>query len=90
MAKQNTAPTMKDVAKEAGVSLGTVSKVINGIPVGDEYRKKVEQAIKTLDYHINAYAKGLKNNRTTPWRSFCPICSTLSLVWWHTTSTGRW
>ena len=38
MAKQNTAPTMKDVAKEAGVSLGTVSKVINGIPVGDEYR----------------------------------------------------
>ena len=64
MAKQNTAPTMKDVAKEAGVSLGTVSKVINGIPVGDEYRKKVEQAIKTLDYHINAYAKGLKNNRT--------------------------
>ena len=89
MAKQNTAPTMKDVAKEAGVSLGTVSKVINGIPVGDEYRKKVEQAIKTLDYHINAYAKGLKNNRTYT-RSFCPICSTLSLVWWHTTSTGRW
>ena len=42
MAKQNTAPTMKDVAKEAGVSLGTVSKVINGIPVGEEYRKKVE------------------------------------------------
>ena len=64
MAKQSTAPTMKDVAKEAGVSLGTVSKVINGIPVGDEYRKKVEQAIKALDYHINAYAKGLKNNRT--------------------------
>lgn len=64
MAKQNAAPTMKDVAREAGVSLGTVSKVINGIPVGDEYRKKVEQAIKMLDYHINAYAKGLKNNRT--------------------------
>ena len=64
MAKQTTTPTMKDVAKEAGVSLGTVSKVINGIPVGEEYRKKVEQAIKTLDYHINNYAKGLKNNRT--------------------------
>ena len=54
MAKQNTAPTMKDVAKEAGVSLGTVSKVINGIPVGEEYRKKVEQAIKELDNLILA------------------------------------
>ena len=64
MAKQNTAHTMKDVAKEAGVSLGTVSKVINGIPVGEEYRKKVEQAIKELDYHLNAYARGLKSNRT--------------------------
>ena len=64
MAKQNAAPTMKDVAREAGVSLGTVSKVINGIPVGEEYRKKVEQAIKELDYHLNAYARGLKSNRT--------------------------
>ena len=64
MAKQSSAPTMKDVAKEAGVSLGTVSKVINGIPVGEEYRKKVEQAIKELDYHLNAYARGLKSNRT--------------------------
>ena len=58
MAKQNTAPTMKDVAKEAGVSLGTVSKVINGIPVGDEYRKKVEQAIKTLDYTSTPTPRG--------------------------------
>ena len=32
--KSNT-PTMKDVAKEAGVALGTVSKVFNGLPVGD-------------------------------------------------------
>lgn len=63
MAKQ-PAPTMKDVAKEAGVSLGTVSKVINGIPVGEKYRLKVEQAIKTLNYAVNAYARALKTNRT--------------------------
>ena len=44
MAKTN-APTMKDVAREAGVSLGTVSKVINGITVREEYKKKVEAAI---------------------------------------------
>lgn len=72
MAKQNTAPTMKDVAKEAGVSLGTVSKVINGIPVGEEYRKKVEQAIKELDYHLNAYARGLKSNRTNTIAAILP------------------
>ena len=63
MKKQN-APTMKDVAKKAGVALGTVSKVINGIPVGEEYRLKVEEAIKELNYEVNTYARGLKTNRT--------------------------
>ena len=33
-------PTMKDVAREAGVALGTVSKVVNGIPVGDSSSAK--------------------------------------------------
>ncbi len=64
MAKQNSAPTMKDVAREAGVALGTVSKVINGIPVGESYRLKVEAAIEKLNYRINSYAKGLKSNKT--------------------------
>ncbi len=62
--KSGEAPTMKDVAREAGVALGTVSKVINGIPVGDSYRKKVEAAIKKLDYQVNNYARGLKTNKT--------------------------
>lgn len=64
MNKTNSAPTMKDVAREAGVALGTVSKVINGIPVGESYRIKVEEAIKKLNYRVNSYAKGLKSNRT--------------------------
>lgn len=55
---------MKDVAREAGVALGTVSKVINGIPVGESYRVRVEEAIEKLNYRINSYAKGLKSNRT--------------------------
>ena len=37
MKKENSAPTMKDVAREAGVALGTVSKVVNGLPVGETY-----------------------------------------------------
>lgn len=64
MAIPNPAPTMKDVAKEAGVALGTVSKVINGIPVGESYRLKVEAAIEKLNYRVNSYAKGLKKNKT--------------------------
>ena len=34
MKRKEHAPTMKDVAREAGVALGTVSKVFNSIPVG--------------------------------------------------------
>ena len=64
MNKPNSAPTMKDVAREAGVALGTVSKVINGIPVGESYRLRVEEAIAKLNYRINSYAKGLKSNQT--------------------------
>ena len=64
MKNTNSAPTMKDVAREAGVALGTVSKVINGIPVGESYRVRVEEAIEKLNYRINSYAKGLKSNRT--------------------------
>ena len=63
MTKTN-APTMKDVAREAGVSLGTVSKVINGITVREEYKKKVEAAIASLHYEINTYARGLKTKKT--------------------------
>ena len=46
MKSEHSVPTMKDVAREAGVALGTVSKVVNGIPVGESYRLRVEEAIK--------------------------------------------
>lgn len=62
--KNQSAPTMKDVAKEAGVALGTVSKVINGLPVGEVYRSKVNAAIKKLNYEVNIYARGLKVQQT--------------------------
>lgn len=64
MKKNTSSPTMKDVAREAGVALGTVSKVVNGIPVGETYRIRVEETIKRLNYHINSYAQGLKANKT--------------------------
>lgn len=64
MKKTNSAPTMKDVAREAGVALGTVSKVVNGLPVGESYRQQVEYAIKKLNYQVNSYAQGLKTKKT--------------------------
>lgn len=64
MSKANSNPTMKDVAAEAGVALGTVSKVVNGLPVGEEYRIRVEEAIRKLNYQVNSYAQGLKLNKT--------------------------
>ena len=57
-------PTMKDVSREAGVALGTVSRVFNGLPVGEEYRIKVEEAAQQLGYQVNPYARGLKTNKT--------------------------
>ena len=61
---QKSLPTMKDVAQEAGVALGTVSKVFNGIPVGDSYRLRVEAAAKKLGYQVNQYARGLRASKT--------------------------
>ena len=64
MKKNTTAPTMKDVAQLAGVSLGTVSNVVRGLPVGQQYRVKVEEAIRSLNYQVNSYAQGMKADRT--------------------------
>lgn len=57
--------TMKDVAAEAGVSVGTVSRVINKEKgIKDVTLRKVRQAIETLHYIPDNYARGMKTNRT--------------------------
>lgn len=57
--------TIKDVAKKAGVGLGTVSRVLNNHPsVSEETKKKVLDAIKELDYNPNAIARSLKIKST--------------------------
>ena len=66
---------MKDVAALAGVSLGTVSKVMNNIPVGDEYRIRVEEAARNLGYRVNNYARTLKTNRTNTVAVLMPSAS---------------
>lgn len=57
--------TMKDVAKLAGVSVGTVSRVINGESgIKELTLSKVNAAIQELNYIPDAYARGMKKNRT--------------------------
>ena len=56
--------TIKDVAKDAGVSVGTVSNVINGGRVSKEKKNLVMRSIKKLDYQINALAKGMRTQKT--------------------------
>src|SRR5690606_14927689 len=55
-----------DVAREAGVSMATVSRVVNNNPnVKPQTRKKVYEAIERLGYRPNAVARGLASKRTT-------------------------
>ena len=58
--------TIYDVAKEADVSLATVSRVINGSEVvKGATKEKVEAAIKKMGYKPNAIAQGLALQKTT-------------------------
>src|SRR6266567_7152014 len=58
-------PTIREVADLAGVAVGTVSHVITGsVPVSEPLRKKVQAAIRELDYHPNHVARSLKTSRT--------------------------
>ena len=58
--------TIYDVAEEAGVSLATVSRVINGSNVVKEATKlKVQKAIEKLDFKPNQVARGLATSKTT-------------------------
>lgn len=58
--------TIYDVAREANVSMATVSRVVNGNPnVKPSTRKKVLEVIERLEYRPNAVARGLASKKTT-------------------------
>jgi LacI family transcriptional regulator len=60
--------TLADVARRAGVSAATVSRIVNGSPkiVSEELRERVLRAVQDLQYVPNAHAQLLaRSNRTT-------------------------
>lgn len=64
MAKKTV--TIYDVANEAGVSMATVSRVVNGNKnVKKETSEKVQAVIDRLNYRPNQVARGLASNKTT-------------------------
>ncbi len=59
------AVTMHDVAARAGVSIKTVSNVVNGYPhIRPQTRERVEEAIAALGYQLNVSARNLRQGRT--------------------------
>ena len=63
----NTNPTLYDVAREAGVSLATASRALNGSSrvVKDEYRERVERAAARLGYTPNLSAQAVAKGAST-------------------------
>lgn len=72
MAKKNV--TIRDVARAAGVSPGTVSRAINASPlVKPETRERVMQVVEALNYRPNVIARRLSTGKTLAIKVFVPF-----------------
>ncbi len=79
-------PTIREVAKRAGVAPITVSRVINdGHSVSPETRQRVELAIAELDYIPNALGTSLRSKRT---QTLALLLSDITNPFWTTVARG--
>jgi len=67
MSERNKAATLKDVARESGASVATVSRVLSnsGYPVSQEMRNRILKTAERLNYTPNLFARGLKTNESS-------------------------
>jgi DNA-binding LacI/PurR family transcriptional regulator len=73
--------TIRDVARKAGVGVGTVSRVLNDHPaVTDETRERVRAAIASLDYQPSRVARALSRRRSTTVAVIVPFLTHASAV----------
>ncbi|HZV57093.1 MAG TPA: LacI family DNA-binding transcriptional regulator [Sphingobium sp.] len=74
MAKRSKRPTIIDIARQAGVSFKTVSRVLNNNPhVGKDLRERVLKASADLDYRPNLAARSLAGPRNYSIALLIPI-----------------
>ena len=75
------AVTIRDVARKAGVGIGTVSRVLNDSPmVSEETRHKVQIAIEALDYSPSSVARRLSGGRSMAIAVIAPFFTRRSYV----------
>lgn len=67
MAKKSSVATIKDIARECGASVTTVSRVLSnsGYPVSTQMRDRIVKTAQKLNYTPNLFARGLKTNEST-------------------------
>ena len=74
-------PTIRDVARQAGVSVATVSRVLNDSPlVVEPTRERVQAAVDELGYRPNATARNLSIGRTAAIGVVVPFLTTPSVI----------
>lgn len=56
--------TIKDIAKKTGLSVGTVSRYLNGYKLKKNNEVKISNAIEELNFRVNGYARFLKTKRS--------------------------
>ncbi|WP_321331120.1 LacI family DNA-binding transcriptional regulator [uncultured Bacteroides sp.] len=78
---------IKDIARLADVSVGTVDRVIHGRSgVSESSRKRVEEILKQLDYQPNMYASALASNKKYSFA--CLLPQHLKGEYWTAVETG--
>jgi DNA-binding LacI/PurR family transcriptional regulator len=81
LARDDRLPTIRDVARHAGVSVATVSRVLNDVPVvSDDMRERVREAIARLGYRPSSAARSLSLGRSQAIGVVAPFFTSPSVV----------
>ena len=75
--------TMKDIAREFGISVATVSRALKDSPrISEERRKAIQQYARDHNFYPNAIGEALRHSRVMPQRVIGVIVPA-SVSWWH-------